>query len=165
MMRELMAFFGEFIVITAVAGMLYTLAPEGSQKKYMQFAISLCVLAALIGPMLSVVSSLPDILEDAELTVEDEAVDLENDLQSAVIEQSRKNIEESVVLMLSERFDLKRKDIRVEVELDSSDTANIKILSVTVSVPKTSAVERAQMKRYLSEEFRETSEIKITNLE
>ncbi len=164
-MQELMTFFGEFIVVTAVAGMLYTLAPEGAQKKYMQFAISLCVLTALIGPMLSVVSSLPEILEDAELSFEDERLDVENDLQYAVIEQSRSNIEESVVLLLSERFDIESEEIRVTVELDSSDMENIKILSVTVSVPGSSAVERTQMKQYLSEEFRETAEIKITNLE
>ncbi len=161
-MRDFMSFFGELIVMIAVCGVFYSIIPDGSQKKYVQFAISLCILASLIGPMLSVVSSLPEILEDAEFQVEKEEVDLEDDMTHAVIENSRKNIEDSVKTLLFERFGTPKENIKVFLELDTSDLANIEILSIQAEVRSSSLADRIRMKEYLSEQFLDSCEIQIT---
>ncbi len=152
-MRDLIAFFGEFIVVIAVSGMLYTLAPEGAQKKYIHFAISLCVLAALIGPMLSVVSSLPEILDEIEIEIENDEIDMETELEDALISASKENIERSIVTLLTQKFELEQDLLSVETTLDASDPQNIKIISVTVSAPGTTHVMRERMKEYLSDEL------------
>ena len=150
-MKDFIAFFGEFIVVIAVAGMLLAMAPEGSQKKYIHFAISLSVLSALLGPMLSVVSELPQILENAEFSVEVEQTDLEENLEDAVIAASKKNMETSIASMLSQKFEIPEEKLHVSVVLNTDDTANIEIISVNVSAQDTTYIEREEMRKYLTE--------------
>ena len=150
-MKDFIAFFGEFIVVIAVAGMLLAMAPDGSQKKYIHFAISLSVLSALIGPMLSVVSELPEILENAEFSVEVEQTDLEGNLEDAVIAASKRNMETSIASMLSQKFEIPEEKLHVSVVLNTDDTANIEIISVNVSEQDTTYIEREEMRKYLTE--------------
>ena len=160
-MKDFIAFFGEFIVVIAVAGMFYALAPDGAQKKYIHFAISLSVLAAIMGPMISVVSSLPEHLEDLRWEITDEQDDTEENLTDSVVALSKRNIEASVVSILSQKYGLPTESFEVSVTLDDTDAANIKILAVEVKVSGASLIKREEMKRYLSELFMEQSEIKI----
>ncbi len=152
-MKDFIAFFGEFIVVIAVSGMFYAMAPDGSQKKYIHFAISLCVLAAIMGPMISVVSSLPEILEDAEFEVEENQIEMEENLTEAVISASRKNIEASISVLLSQKYDISKEQIAVSVTLDAENPENIEIVSIAVSVTDISNAKREEIRRYLAEQF------------
>ena len=161
-MRDFIAFFGELIVVIAVAGMFYAMTPEGTQKKYVHFTISLCVLVALIGPMLSVVTSLPSLLEDVELDVEENQIEVESDLTDAVISASRENIEASIVSMLSQKYDIAEEDLQVDILLDTENTGAIRIVSVRVTAADTTYVKRAEMKKYLSEMLMDHCTIEIS---
>lgn len=162
-MKDFIAFFGEFIVVIAVAGMLLAMAPDGSQKKYIHFAISLSVLSALIGPMLSVVSELPEILENAEFSVEVEQTDLEGNLEDAVIAASKRNMETSIASMLSQKFEIPEEKLHVSVVLNTDDTANIEIISVNVSAKDTTYIEREEMRKYLTEILMDHCKVDISD--
>ena len=162
-MKDFIAFFGEFIVVIAVAGMLLAMAPDGSQKKYIHFAISLSVLSALIGPMLSVVSELPEILENAEFSVEVEQTDLEGNLEDAVIEASKRNMETSIASMLSQKFEIPEEKLHVSVVMNTDDTANIEIISVNVSAQDTTYIEREEMRKYLTEILMDHCKVDISD--
>ena len=162
-MKDFIAFFGEFIVVIAVAGMLLAMAPDGSQKKYIHFAISLSVLSALIGPMLSVVSELPEILENAEFSVEVEQTDLEGNLEDAVIAASKRNMETSIAYMLSQKFEIPEEKLHVSVVLNTDDTANIEIISVNVSAQDTTYIEREEMRKYLTEILMDHCKVDISD--
>lgn len=162
-MKDFIAFFGEFIVVIAVAGMLLAMAPDGSQKKYIHFAISLSVLSALIGPMLSVVSELPEILENAEFSVEVEQTDLEGNLEDAVIAASKRNMETSIASMLSQKFEIPEEKLHVSVALNTDDTANIEIISVNVSAQDTTYIEREEMRKYLTEILMDHCKVDISD--
>ena len=162
-MKDFIAFFGEFIVVIAVAGMLLAMAPDGSQKKYIHFAISLSVLSALIGPMLSVVSELPEILENAEFSVEVEQTDLERNLEDAVIAASKRNMETSIASMLSQKFEIPEEKLHVSVVLNTDDTANIEIISVNVSAQDTTYIEREEMRKYLTEILMDHCKVDISD--
>ena len=133
-MKDLIAFFGEFIVVISVAGMLQAMAPDGSQKKYIHFVITLCVLTSLVGPMLSVVSALPEILEDAELELEEDEIDMDALLEDAVISASKENIEEAISSMISQKFGISAEKITASIFLNTEDLSNIRILSDRKSV-------------------------------
>lgn len=162
-MKDFIAFFGEFIVVIAVAGMLLAMAPDGSQKKYIHFAISLSVLSALIGPMLSVVSELPEILENAEFSVEVEQTDLEGNLEDAVIAASKRNMETSIASMLTQKFEIPEEKLHVSVVLNTDDTANIEIISVNVSAQDTTYIEREEMRKYLTEILMDHCKVDISD--
>ena len=119
-MKDFIAFFGEFIVVIAVGGMFYAMAPDGAQKKYIHFAISLCVLAAIMGPMISVVSSLPEMLEEVEMEVEEHQVEIEENLTEAVISASRENMEASIIALLSQKYDIATEKLAVSALFEQS---------------------------------------------
>ena len=152
-MKDFIAFFGEFIVVIAVGGMFYAMAPDGAQKKYIHFAISLCVLAAIMGPMISVVSSLPEMLEEVEMEVEEHQVEIEENLTEAVISASRENMEASIIALLSQKYDIATEKLAVSVALDSKDPENIEIVSIDVRAEGISSAKREEMRRYLAEQF------------
>ena len=152
-MKDFIAFFGEFIVVIAVGGMFYAMAPDGAQKKYIHFAISLCVLAAIMGPMISVVSSLPEMLEEVEMEVEEHQVEIEENLTEAVISASRENMEASIIALLSQKYDIATEKLAVSVALDAKDPENIEIVSVDVRAEGISSAKREEMRRYLAEQF------------
>ncbi len=164
-MNDLLAFFGEFILILAVSGMLSALAPEGTAKKYVQFAISLAVLVSLIGPMLSVVSSLPELLEDAELSVEAENTELKTDLTEAVIAQTKMQMESSIRALLSEKTELSDENIAVTIHVNAEDPGNIKILSVEIGVRGSSVIEKAKIKDMVSDLFLGHCAVNLYDLE
>ena len=152
-MKDFIAFFGEFIVVIAVGGMFYAMAPDGAQKKYIHFAISLCVLAAIMGPMISVVSSLPEMLEEVEMEVEEHQVEIEENLTEAVISASRENIEALIIALLSQKYDIATEKLAVSVALDAKDPENIEIVSIDVRAEGISSAKREEMRRYLAEQF------------
>lgn len=152
-MKDFIAFFGEFIVVIAVVGMFYAMAPDGAQKKYIHFAISLCVLAAIMGPMISVVSSLPEMLEEVEMEVEEHQVEIEENLTEAVISASRENMEASIIALLSQKYDIATEKLAVSVALDAKDPENIEIVSIDVRAEGISSAKREEMRRYLAEQF------------
>lgn len=152
-MKDFIAFFGEFIVVIAVGGMFYAMAPDGAQKKYIHFAISLCVLAAIMGPMISVVSSLPEMLEEVEMEVEEHQVEIEENLTEAVISASRENMEASIIALLSQKYDIATEKLAVSVALDEKDPENIEIVSIDVRAEGISSAKREEMRRYLAEQF------------
>lgn len=152
-MKDFIAFFGEFIVVIAVGGMFYAMAPDGAQKKYIHFAISLCVLAAIMGPMISVVSSLPEMLEEVEMEVEEHQVEIEENLTEEVISASRENMEASIIALLSQKYDIATEKLAVSVALDAKDPENIEIVSIDVRAEGISSAKREEMRRYLAEQF------------
>ena len=152
-MKDFIAFFGEFIVVIAVGGMFYAMAPDGAQKKYIHFAISLCVLAAIMGPMISVVSSLPEMLEEVDMEVDEHQVEIEENLTEAVISASRENMEASIIALLSQKYDIATEKLAVSVALDAKDPENIEIGSIDVRAEGISSAKREEMRRYLAEQF------------
>jgi hypothetical protein len=164
-MKEFIAFFGEWIVIVAVSGMLMQLMPEGAQKKYVQMAVSLCVLAALVGPMISVVSALPSTLENLDRITVREEEKLESSLHEAVVEKSREKIEASVQTLLAGKFGVPAPSVAVSIKLDDRDLENIVIREVCVTVENASAEVRREMKAYLDTLFLEQSEIVVLDKE
>lgn len=89
-MSEILSYFGEIIIITAISGILFTVAPEGNIKKYINFIISVCVLAAIVAPMISVVSKLPEKIRLEEWKYEEAGAEESEKIENAVINASKK---------------------------------------------------------------------------
>jgi hypothetical protein len=161
-MKDLIAFFGEFIVVISVAGIFHAMSPEGAQKKYIHFVISLCVLTSLVGPMLSVVSSLPEFLEDVELGLEENQFDMDALLDDAVVSASKENIENAISSMISQKFGISTENITVSIFLDAEDLSNIQILSVNVRVEDATYVKRAEIEKYLLDMLMDHCEVNVS---
>ena len=152
-MREWIPYIGEIMLITAVSGMIYHLAPEGAMKKHLHFIISLCVLISLALPLFSIVNELPSIFDKTYEDIGREQGDVENELLESVISVSKKEIEEAIVSYIAGKYDISSADIAVTLTLDESRPEAIEILAMDVSIPSISSAKAGQIQKDLSEMF------------
>lgn len=160
-MREWIAYLGEVILITAVSGMIYHLAPEGALKKHLHFVISLCVLISLAIPMLSIVSELPGIFEKSYEEVERSEDDTENNLLETVISASKKEIETAVISYISGKYDIPPQNITVTLTLDESNPQAIEITAMEVTIASLNGAKAGKIQSDLSEMFLGKTEVTV----
>ena len=160
-MKEWIAYFGEIIVITAVSGLIYHIAPEGAMKKHLHFVISLCVLVALAVPMFSMVTELPDIFEQSFEEVKKEEDITNEQLTESLISVSKKEIEAAIVSYISEIYGISPGDISVETVLDAENPEAIEIKRIHVTLRDTKA-DTKEIGRALDEMFLGKSEIAVS---
>jgi hypothetical protein len=160
-MREWIAYLGEVILITAVSGMIYHLAPEGALKKHLHFVISLCVLISLAIPMLSIVSELPVIFEKTYEDVEMSEDHTENNLLETVISASKKEIETAVISYIAGKYDIPPQNITVTLTLDESNPQAIEITAMEVTIASLNGATAGKIQRDLSEMFLGKTEVTV----
>ena len=160
-MREWMTYLGEIILITAISGMIYTLAPEGSLKKHLHFVISLCMLVSVAVPMFSAVVDLPEIFEKSMEEAEIEGISAEKEANVALIEMSRVEIEKGTEAYISEKYGITKENISVSAVLDAENPEAIEITAIAVTLRGVSSAKAKEIARALSELFLEKSEITV----
>lgn len=158
-MSEILSYFGEVIVLTAVSGILFAVAPEGNVKKYINFIISVCILAAVVAPMISAVTNLPEKirLDDA---FEDAVAQESEKMESAVVKASKNEIEKAICSLICTKFSLDEDVVSCEIELDTTDLSNIEITKIILGLP--SSKNHENIKNYIDEMFLGKSEIIIS---
>lgn len=160
-MREWITYLGEIMLITAVSGLLYHIAPEGNMKKHLHFVISLCVLVALCVPMFSMVMELPEIFEKGFEEVKSEEDTVKGDLSESLIAVSKREIESSIVSYISDVYGIARENISAETVLDTSDTSAIEICKIRVTLRGNVKKYAGEIQRALHEMFLGKSEITV----
>ncbi|MBQ2989267.1 MAG: hypothetical protein IJD59_09200 [Clostridia bacterium] len=162
-MREWIAYLGEVIMVTAVSGLFYHIAPEGAMKKHLHFVISLCVLAALAVPMFSMVMELPEIFERGFEDAEAEVPATQEQWEQTLIDAGKRKVEAGIVSYISERWDIAPADITVETVLDTENPEAIEIREIRVRLRgSVSADTAAAIRRELDETFLGKSEITVS---
>ena len=152
-------------MITAVSGLLYHIAPEGSMKKHLHFVISLCVLVALTVPMFSMVMELPGIFEQSFEEVKRNEETTEGDLEESLIAVSKKEIESAIASYISEVYGISAEQIAVETVLDASNPGAIEIIEIIVTLSGDTQADTGKIRRALHEMFLEKSKITVTEAE
>lgn len=160
-MREWIAYLGEVILITAVSGMIYHLAPEGALKKHLHFVISLCVLISLAIPILSIVSELPVIFEKTYEDVEMSEDHTENNLLETMISASKKEIETAVISYIAGKYDIPPQNITVTLTLDESNPQAIEITAMEVTIASLNGAKAGKIQSDLSEMFLGKTEVTV----
>jgi len=161
-MKEWITYFGEIILITAVSGLLYHIAPEGAMKKHLHFVISLCVLVSLAVPMFSVVTELPELFEKGFEEVKDREEITNGDLTESLIAVSKKELEEAVASYLSEVYGITRERISVQTVLNAEDPSAIEISEVNVVLRGDVRADVGEIRRALGDMFLGKSKITVT---
>lgn len=124
-MRELLA---GLVALSAIGAVALFISPDGSIKKYVSLSLTLCTLAFVSGFFMRFSGfdvKLPDLPESEDVS----AI-----AANMVIEGTRKNIEDSVIELASSRYNIAREDITVNAALDTSDTENITLERIEISI-------------------------------
>ena len=150
------------MLITAVSGLLYHIAPEGAMKKHLHFVISLCVLVSLAVPMFSVVTELPELFGKGFEEVKDREEVTNGELTESLIAVSKKELEEAVASYISEVYGIAREHISVQTVLNAEDPSAIEISEVNVVLRGDVRADADEIRRALVDMFLGKSKITVT---
>ncbi|MBQ3490228.1 MAG: stage III sporulation protein AF [Clostridia bacterium] len=161
-MRDWIAYLGEILLITAVSGLLYTIAPEGNLKKHLHFVISLCVLVSLAVPMFSAVMQLPEIFEKSYEEAEKGGTETNEKLTDSLISVSKKEIEKAIVSYLSGKYGVAQTDISVETVLDAENPESVEILEIRIIFKEKPAISLEKIREDIHEMFLGKSSVTVS---
>ena len=161
-MRDWIAYLGEIILITAVSGLLYTMAPEGNLKKHLHFVISLCILTSLAVPMFSAVMELPEIFEKSFEEAETGTAQKNEALTESLLSVSKQKIEKAIVFYIAEKYGAEQADISVETVLDAEDPESVEILEIRIVFKEKPAVSLEKIREDIHEMFLGKSRVTVS---
>ena len=145
------------LLITVAAAIVSLISPEGEMKKYVKFVASIAVLASIAVPIVASITKLPDAISEIKADGVGN-IQAEFDLISA----SSEKIEQSIVQMISNEFIIDSEKVSAHLTLDSSDTAAIKILRVSVFVPPGTDTE--SVRSYVIKLMKNTCDVDVTEV-
>lgn len=162
-MREWISYLGEIVLIAAVSGLLYTVAPEGNLKKHLQFVISLCIVVSLAVPMFSMVMDLPEIFEKSFEEAEMGEVASGNDLTDSLISASKKEIEKAIASYIAEKYEISESEISVETVLDAENPESVEIREIYVTIGGERTASFEKIRNDLDEMFLGKSRVTVSS--
>lgn len=159
-MSEILSYFGEVIILTAISGILFVVAPEGNVKKYINFVISICILAAVVAPMITAVVHLPDTIRFTEEEWDDVSAEEYENIENAVVKASKAEIEQAICSYVCAKYGCAQTEVSCEIELDARDPTSIEITTITLVLPP--GKNKEQIRSELDEMFLGRSTIVVS---
>lgn len=158
-----MSAFAEFIkgacVVAISGGLAMLISPEGKIKRYVKLIISLCMVSALLAPLMSLSSELEGYIDNIKLESADKAQSDYAAAEAMVTATARENIETELKELIHAEFGFKEDEVYIVVTIDSEDISALKITDITVFLSDTQKSE--EIERRLSELFLNTANIHI----
>ncbi len=158
-----MSTFAEFIkgscVVAISGGLAMLISPEGRIKRYVKLIISLCMVSALLSPIMSLSSELDGYIDKIKLGYDDKAQSDYAAAEATVAATARENIEIELASLICAEFGFDEGEVNIIVTIDSADISAVKITDITVFLSDTQKGE--EIERRLSELFLNTANIHI----
>ena len=160
-MEKLSGFVLSVLTVCVISGIVIGVSPEGAMKKYINYIISLCVLAAIITPIISIFSSVPQYSEDIERIFE-EHKETDTDAEAKLIEAQKAAVETAIRDTIVKKFDIGEDRIFVEIAIDSTNKSAIEIRYIDISVKGKCPSE--EIKKYIEEMFYGTAKVTVSEV-
>lgn len=130
-------YLGALVATTLLGGIIRMLAPEGHLQKYLRLIVSLCLVGAILTPLVGALSeehslSLSSLFSETEREQIDYDEIYDNSLQSATKSQAEKMIRDQIY----QRFSLSEVTASVRVDF-MSENDNIALSAVVVTLRET----------------------------
>lgn len=160
-MEKLSGFVLSVLTVCVISGIVIGVSPEGAMKKYINYIISLCVLAAIITPIISIFSSVPQYSEDIERIFE-EHKETDTDAEAKLIEAQKAAVETAIRDTIVKKFDIGEDRIFVEIAIDSTNKSAIEIRYIDISVKGKGP--SGEIKEYIEEMFYGTAKVTVSEV-
>lgn len=157
-MKKAELFIYGFIVICIGAGVVTRLAPDGVIKKYFKYIVSLCVLAAMMSPLINALGIITKI--DTTIIFDDVFTSEEIDAEKILIENEKLRIEAAIEKEIERRWEMSEGDVEVNVVLDSSNKQAVEIKQIDVIVADSEKSD--EIKEYIDGLFYGTAKVTVS---
>ncbi len=158
-MSSFSEFVKSFCVVAISGGLAMLISPEGQVKKYVKYIISLCMVCALLSPILSFAQKVPEYIEKMDFEAEKKVGAVSASISSEVALTAKGNIETEVENLLAAQFGYAAEEIYVVATIDYMDVSAVKITDIAVYL--SNIEEQEEINTYLSELFLQTANIHI----
>lgn len=147
--------------VCIAAGAVIRISPDGSIKKYLKYLVSLCVLAAVLSPLIDGVGTMLSF--DGNISVG------EGDSMGAphggeyIIDAEKAEIEEAICSLIASKWRLEKEKICVSLTLDKSNISAIEIRKIDIKIKGVAKTE--EIRRYIDEMFYGTAGVTVSEVE
>lgn len=146
------------VTVCVSAGLVTQIAPEGQLKKYIKYIISLCVLAALIAPVISVFGGLPEYADKFGEILEQQTED-DSGAKKQLIETQKNAVQEAIRSLISTKYSIKKENIEVKIKINSDNSEAVEIKEIFITVKEYADIQA--IKNYINEMFYGTAKITV----
>lgn len=157
--------FSDFVVsvltVCVISGIVIGISPEGAMKKYISYIVSLCMLAAIITPIISIFSSVPQYSGEIERIFEDQN-ETDSDAETRLIEAQKAAVELAIRDTIVKKFGIGEDNVSVEITIDTANKSAIEIRCIDVSVA--GECPSGEIKRYIEEMFYGTAKVTVSEV-
>lgn len=155
------AYMAAVLVCAAVTALTELLSPDNeSIRKYIKYISGLTALSVIVAPLFSAIQSptvLPDFIPDTYA-----ATDYEYSMDEAIISEAERSLAVSVKTSLIGEFGMNGEDIDVLVSLSREDSADVRLISVAVTLRHSAAwTDTAAAERFIKQNYGKDTEVKI----
>ena len=140
-----------FCIIAVSGGLFLIMSPEGNLKKYVKFALSLCMVCALLSAFFAFSENAQGVFSELKKEAYVGAEKTEGKLRLGIVKQAKDNLEEELTSLLSAHLDMPKSDIYIVAEIDISDLSAVQITKISVFLADISRGETAR--NYLQQTF------------
>ena len=147
-----------FVSVCVGAGVITQIAPEGALKKYLKYIVSLCVLAAMLSPLIKAFGVIAR--EDLSVTFDAEDTNGQKAAEDIVIENGKSRIEDAIRSEISKKWEISYDDVSVEITLDVSNKQAIEIKNIKINVA--GVTNTNEIKDYISKLFYGTANVSVS---
>ena len=154
-MSDLSALISSVFLISVSAAIITQMSPDGELRKYIRFIAGLSVIASIAFPIISVVRSLPDKMEN----ISSEANEMPEFDNMEIVSAAVRNIELELCADIEAEFGLEKESVTAEVLIDASDLSNILITDINIILPRGVG---GNVRGYVYRMFRGEPRIRIT---
>ena len=109
------------IAVSLFSGIVGMISPEGDLKKYVRLLCTLCLLCAMIGPILSLFTDSDFFLGDWAEEGEEDAIDYEEIYNNALVSGGERQAEEVIHNSIVQTFSLPSDSLEISVKTKSKN--------------------------------------------
>ncbi len=160
-MEKLSDFAISVLTVCVISGIVTGISPEGAMKKYINYIVSLCVLAAIITPVISIFSSVPQYSEEIEHIFEKQK-ETDSDAQAKLIEAQKAAVETAIRDTIVKKFGMEEDCVFVRITIDATNRSAIEIRCIDISVK--GKCPSGEIKKYIEEMFYGTAKVTVSEV-
>lgn len=158
-MEKLSGFVFSLLTVCVISGIATGLSPEGTMKRYIKYIVSLCVLAAIITPVISIFSSLPMQGEELSELFGDHG-EATGDSEEKLIETQKKAVEQAITDVVSNKFGIDKGKLTVGIKIDATNKSAIEIREINIVCRV--VCRKEEIRNYIEEMFYGTARVTVT---
>lgn len=149
-----------FISICVGAGVVTRLAPDGTIKKYLKYIVSLCVLAAMLSPLINAFGIIAKV--DTSIIFDDVQYESKQSAEEILVENEKKRIENAIEDDIERRWNMENGSVSANVSINTQNLQAIEINEIKITLADMAKCD--EIREYIDGLFYGTAKVTVSGV-